>query len=78
MASKTPSTWQQPAETLDRQSLRALIAGDIPAILIERFATGDECLARCRAIRGHGSQAISAQTSAFIGRLPDDRLILWS
>ncbi|MGI9450818.1 MAG: hypothetical protein ACR2QH_09330, partial [Geminicoccaceae bacterium] len=58
----TPS-WQQPADKLDQQSLRALIAGDVPAILIEGFATLDECRALCRAIRTHGGRSQNAQTS---------------
>ena len=57
------ATWQQPAENLDRQSLRALIAGEIPAILIKGFATLDECGAFCRAIRSHGDRAENAQTT---------------
>ena len=61
--SATISNWQQPADKLDQQSLRALIAGDAPAILIEGFATLDECRALCRAIRKHGDRAQNAKTS---------------
>ena len=62
-ASAIPSTWQQPAERLDQQSLRALLAGDIPAILVPSFATIDECRALCRAIRNHGGRAEEAKTT---------------
>ncbi len=57
------STWQQPAQTLDRQSLKALIAGDIPAILITEFATLDECSTFCSAIRRHRNRVEHARTS---------------
>jgi hypothetical protein len=63
MAPAIPSTWQQPAEGLDQPSLRALIAGDVPAILITSFATCDECGALCRAIRDYGNKAERAKTS---------------
>ena len=62
-AAAITSTWRQPAEELDQQSLRALIAGQIPAILVNGFATLDECRALCRAIRNHGDHAQKAQTS---------------
>ena len=62
-ASTITSTWQQPAETLDERSLRALIGGDIPAVLVKSFATGSECNAFCRAIRNHAGRSRNAQTS---------------
>ncbi|MEM7044972.1 MAG: hypothetical protein AAF543_19365 [Pseudomonadota bacterium] len=57
------SAWQQPAYDLSRDSLLALIAGEIPAILIGGFATADECAAFCRAIRHHSGKAKEAQTT---------------
>jgi hypothetical protein len=57
------SAWQEPANDLDEQSLRALIAGQIPAIHIKNFAIKDECGAFCRAIRSHGDQVSDAKTS---------------
>jgi len=63
VASAITSTWQRPAEQLGQQSVRALIAGDIPAIIITRFATAAECLALCRAIQNHGILAEGAKTS---------------
>ena len=62
-ASTIGSSWQRPAEALDRQSLQALIAGEVPAILIEDFASPEECAAFCRAIRNHADRAEEAQTS---------------
>jgi len=57
------STWQQPAQGLSQRSLRALIAGEIPAILISSFASINECSAFCRAIRRYSDQAEDAQTA---------------
>jgi len=55
--------WQSPAERLDENSLRALIAGEIPAIRIADFATLEECRALCDAIRRHGDAGRSAETA---------------
>ncbi|MGI9509980.1 MAG: hypothetical protein ACR2QJ_11620 [Geminicoccaceae bacterium] len=63
VATTTSSTWQQPACTLNQPNLRALIAGDVPAILIASFATSDECHALCQAIRNRGDQAEEAKTT---------------
>lgn len=62
-ASTIGSSWQRPAEALDQQSLQALIAGNVPAILIEDFASPGECAAFCSAIRNQAHQAEEAQTS---------------
>ncbi len=56
-------SWQPPAETLNEENLRALIAGNIPAIRIAAFATQDECRACCAAIRRQGDNAEAAETS---------------
>ena len=58
-----PSAWQQPALTLCRESLDALIKGAIPAILIDSFATPEECSAFCLAIRNAGDDATAAKTT---------------
>ena len=57
------SAWQQPARTLSRESLDALIEGTIPAILIDGFATLKECSAFCLAIRSAGADATTAKTT---------------
>lgn len=57
------SIWQRPAHDLSQKSLQALIAGDIPAVFIRRFATTDECAAFCDAIRRHAGQAKHAETA---------------
>lgn len=57
------SAWQHPADELNQSSLRALIAGDIPAVFINQFATAEECSAMCRAIRAHAALADDAKTT---------------
>ena len=44
--------WRPPATALSVGSLRALMAGEIPAIRLPGFATADECCRFCDAIRG--------------------------
>lgn len=57
------SAWQQPAKELNQSNLRALIAGEIPALLISHFATAEECSAICHAIRSHAALADDAKTT---------------
>lgn len=55
--------WQAAAEALDETSLRALIAGEIPAVRIAGFASTEECASFCEAVRQNAAQARAAQTA---------------
>jgi hypothetical protein len=64
MASTMQETgWQRPALALDTASLRALIAGEIPAIRMAGFASRDECSRFCAAIRQRAAEAKAAVTA---------------
>jgi len=64
MASTMQETgWQRPALGLDEASLRALIAGEIPAIRMAAFASGEECHLFCAAIRKRAAEAQAAVTA---------------
>jgi len=64
MASTMQETgWQRPALALDQASLRALIAGEIPAIRMAGFASGEECRRFCAAIRKRADEATAAVTA---------------
>lgn len=63
MSSTVLESWQQAAEGLDEASLRALIAGEVPAVRIVGFATAEECAAFCKAIRGGTETRREAETS---------------
>jgi len=63
MATILETGWQRPAMRLDETSLRALIAGEIPAIRMADFASAAECTAFCAAIRRRADEAWAAVTS---------------
>jgi hypothetical protein len=63
MASTIQAGWQQPALQLDATSLRALIAGEIPAIRMAGFASDEECRRFCAAIRQRAAEATAAVTA---------------
>ena len=55
--------WRPPATALSETSLRALMAGEIPAIRLPGFATADECCRFCDAIRGAADLGRPAATT---------------
>jgi hypothetical protein len=59
----TKHGWQPPADRLDQTSLRALLAGEIPAIRLAGFATAEECRAFCAAIRSGDAATEAAGTA---------------
>jgi hypothetical protein len=63
-ATALDASWQRPAQGLDEASLRALLAGEVPAVRMENFASAEECTAFCAAVREQG-EAVgrAAQTS---------------
>jgi hypothetical protein len=63
VATALEGRWQTAAEGLDEASLRALLAGDIPAVRMAGFASAAECAAFCAAIRAGSAQARAAETS---------------
>ena len=56
-------TWQRAAEGLDETSLRALLAGEVPAVRMEGFASADECRAFLAAIEEGAAASRAAETS---------------
>lgn len=62
-ATALDTTWQPPAEGLDQSSLRALLAGDIPALRMPDFASAEECASFCAAIREAAANGRDAVTS---------------
>jgi hypothetical protein len=57
------TTWQAAAEGLDETSLRALLAGEIPAVRVPEFASAEECASFCAAIREGSTGARAAETA---------------
>jgi hypothetical protein len=55
--------WQPAADGLDEASLRALLAGEIPALRIADFATAGECASFCAAIAAGASASRAAETA---------------
>ncbi len=55
--------WGEAAQGLSEASLRALMAGDVPAIRIADFATKQECAAYCDGVRAMAARGKEAQTS---------------
>ncbi len=62
-AEQASRPWREPANGLTEASLRALIAGDIPAIRIPDFASSAECERLCQAIRRAPAKGDTAVTS---------------
>jgi hypothetical protein len=62
-ATALDTSWQRPAEGLDETSLRALLAGEVPAVRMAEFASPEECAAFCAAIREGLAQARAAETA---------------
>ena len=58
-----PTAWRSIATDLSEATLRALMAGEIPAIRLRKFAATDECRRLCDAIRGAGGVGRPATTS---------------
>lgn len=57
------TSWQGAAEKLDESSLRALLAGEVPAIRMEGFASAKECASFCAAIEEGAAASRAAETS---------------
>ena len=57
------TSWREPAHALDGDAMRALVAGEIPAIHLEGFASPAECEALCRAVHGGTAPGREAATS---------------
>jgi hypothetical protein len=61
-AADTRTAWQA-VTGLTEQSLRALLAGEVPAVRIPGFATPEECRRFCEAIRGGAHSGRAAETA---------------
>jgi hypothetical protein len=57
------ASWAEPSATLDQESIRALLAGEVPAIHLAGFASAGECQRLARAVREHSTSGRAAMTS---------------
>ena len=68
--------WAEPADVLDRESLRRLMAGEIPAIHLAGFASAEECERFRRAVHSGavpGRAAATSPMTVFGGNLSNFR-----